>query len=315
MRRSLIVAAAQMGPIARSDSRAVVVDRLIALLREAHRRGAELVVFPELALTTFFPRWYLTDDAEIDSFFETEMPGAETGRLFDVARKLGIGFYLGYAELCEDEDGGKARFNTSVLVDKAGQILGKYRKVHLPGHDRVQPGREAQHLEKYYFKPGDLGFPVWRAMNSVIGMCICNDRRWAETYRVMALKGAEMILVGYNTPNDHTGVYDFDSLTEFHNQLSIQAGAYQNSVWVIATAKAGNEEGSELIGQSMIVAPSGQIAAMATTTGDEVITASCDLDMAKLYRETIFDFARHREPDEYKLIIERKGPIPPEEEV
>jgi len=87
----VIVAAAQLGPIARADTRADVVKRLLALLHEAKARGAELVVFPELALTTFFPRWWMTDQAEIDAFFETEMPGPETRPLFDEARRLGVG--------------------------------------------------------------------------------------------------------------------------------------------------------------------------------------------------------------------------------
>lgn len=313
MSRSIMGAAAQLGPIARSDPRKEVVARLISLLREAHGRGAELVVFPELALTTFFPRWYLEDPAEIDAFFETEMPGPETLPLFEEAKRLGVGFYIGYAELAS-ESGARQRFNTSILVDRAGRIVGKYRKVHLPGYDAPQPGRTSQHLEKYYFQPGDFGFPVWRTMGAVMGMCICNDRRWPETYRVMALQGAEIILVGYNTPDDHTGDFDFDSLTGFHNQLSLQAGAYQNSTWVIATAKAGLEEGSRLIGNSMIVAPSGQVVAMATSTHDEVVVARCDLDLGTLYRKTIFDLARHREPRHYGLIVERKGPVSPPEE-
>ena len=314
MSRSMIVAAAQMGPIARADRKSETVGRLIALLREAHGRGATFVVFPELTLTTFFPRWFLTDDAEIDAFFETEMPGPETRPLFELAAQLQIGFYLGYAESETAPDGARLRYNTAIIVDRAGHIVGKYRKIHLPGHDRPQPDRDAQHLEKYYFTPGNLGFGTWRTMDTVMGMCICNDRRWAETYRVMALKGAEMVVLGYNTPNDHTGVYAFDSLTEFQNRLSVQAGAYQNSLWVVATAKAGNEEGSQLIGQSMIVAPSGEIVAMASSTADEVVTARCDLDMAALYRRTIFDFARHREPEAYRLIAERKGPVAPDED-
>ncbi|PRX08950.1 UNVERIFIED_ORG: putative amidohydrolase [Martelella mediterranea] len=308
MSRTIVAAAAQMGPIARSDTRKAVVERLIALLGEASSRGAELVIFPELTLTTFFPRWHMTDPAEIDAFYETEMPGPETQTLFDAAKRLKIGFYLGYAELAV-EDGVKHRYNTSVLVDRDGRIVGKYRKIHLPGWDAPQPDLKSQHLEKYYFEPGNLGFNVFETMGTRIGMAICNDRRWPETYRVMALKGSEMILVGYNTPDDHTGNFDFDSLTQFHNQLSIQAGAYQNSNWVVATAKAGHEEGSNLIGQSMIVAPSGQIVAMAVSTADEVVVAKCDLDMAKLYRKTIFDFARHREPEQYRLIVETKGPV------
>ena len=310
MTRIIKAAAAQMGPISRSETRKDTVRRLIALMREAKARDADLVVFTELALTTFFPRWVIEDEAELDSFYEKEMPGPETQPLFDEAKRLEIGFYLGYAELIE-EAGRKRRFNTSILVDRAGRIVGKYRKVHLPGHKEPQPSRKHQHLEKRYFEPGDLGFGVWRAFDGVMGMCICNDRRWPETYRVMGLQGVEMVMLGYNTPYDHTGHDDIDSLTQFHNHLSMQAGAYQNSTWVIGTAKCGTEEGSKMVGQSVIVAPSGEIVAMASTLEDEIITARCDLDLGKRYRETIFDFARHREPEAYRLIVERKGAVPP----
>ncbi|WP_454854976.1 N-carbamoyl-D-amino-acid hydrolase [Rhizobium binxianense] len=308
MSRFINLACAQMGPIARADTRGQVVRRQIELLREAKSRGTEFVVFPELAFTTFFPRWVLNDQAEIDSFFERRMPGPETQLLFDAAKELGIGFYIGYAELAE-EDGRTRHFNTAIIVDAKGEIVGKYRKVHLPGHAEPVEGRTSQHLEKRYFEPGNLGFPVWRTMDGIVGMCICNDRRWPETYRVMALQGVELVCVGYNTPDDHTGIFDFDQLTGFHHQLSLQAGAYQNATWVAAAAKAGCEEGSNMIGLSMILAPSGQIVAMASTTGDELISAKCDLDMGTLYKRTIFDFARHREPSQYGLIVERKGAV------
>jgi predicted amidohydrolase len=312
MSRFVNVAAAQMGPISRSETRRDTVRRLIAMMREAKSRGADLVVFCELALTTFFPRWVIEDEAELDSFYEAEMPGPDTAPLFEEAKKLGIGFYLGYAELLRD-GGRKRRFNTAILVDKAGRIVGKYRKVHLPGHSEPQPGRTHQHLEKLYFEPGDLGFPVWRTFGGIMGMAICNDRRWPETYRVMGLQGVEMIMLGYNTPLDHTGFADIDGLASFHNHLSMQAGAYQNSTWVVGTAKCGTEEGSKMLGQSVIVAPSGEIVAMAVTLEDEVIATRCDLDLGRRYRETIFDFARHREPESYRLIVERKGAVPPPE--
>jgi predicted amidohydrolase len=312
MSRIVNTAAAQMGPISRNETRAKTVARLIAMLREANGRGAKLVVFTEMALTTFFPRWVIEDEAELDSFYEKEVPGPETAALFEEARKLSVGFYLGYAELaCEGNK--KRRFNTSILVDRNGAIVGKYRKVHLPGHSEPQPNRKHQHLEKRYFEPGDYGFRVWRAFGGVMGMCICNDRRWPETYRVMGLQGVEMVMLGYNTPYDHTGHADIDSLTQFHNHLSMQAGAYQNSTWVVGAAKCGVEEGSNMVGQSVIVAPSGEIVAMAVSLEDEVITARCDLDLGKRYQETIFDFARHREPGAYKLIVERKGATPPPE--
>ena len=312
MTRIVHVAAAQMGPIARSETRKQTVSRLVAMMRQAKERGCELVVFTEMALTTFFPRWLISDDAELESFYEKQMPGPETQPLFDEAKKLGVGFYLGYAELA-NEDGRKRRFNTSILVGRTGDIIGKYRKVHLPGHAEPQPNRTHQHLEKRYFEPGNLGFPVWRGFGGVMGMCICNDRRWPETYRVMGLQGVEMVMLGYNTPFDHTGHADIDGLTMFHNHLSMQAGAYQNSTWVIGTAKCGIEEGSKMVGQSAIIAPSGEIIAQAVSMEDEVITARCDLDLGKRYRETIFNFAKHREPEAYRLIVERKGAIPPPE--
>ena len=240
------------------------------------------------------------------------MPGPDTQPLFDEAKKLGVGFYLGYAELAEEE-GRTRRFSTSILVDRNAAIIGKYRKVHLPGHSEPQPNRVHQHLEKRYFEPGNLGFKVWRGFGGVMGMCICNDRRWPETYRVMGLQGVEMVMLGYNTPFDHTGHADIDGLTSFHNHLSMQAGAYQNSTWVIGTAKCGTEEGSKMVGQSVNVAPSGEIVAQAVSLEDEVIIARCDLDLGKRYRETIFNFAKHREPEAYRLIVERKGAIPPPE--
>ena len=180
----------------RDTTRREVVDRLIVLMREANAEDCGLVVFPELALTTFFPRWYLDDDPqELDSYYETQMPGPETQRLFDEAKALGIGFYLGYAELTPEGE----RYNTSVLVDESGSLVGKYRKVHLPGHEEHEPERPFQHLERRYFKEGPDGFGVWEAFDGIIGMALCNDRRWPETYRVMALQNAEMILIGYNT--------------------------------------------------------------------------------------------------------------------
>ncbi|WP_370154932.1 N-carbamoyl-D-amino-acid hydrolase [Ferrovibrio sp.] len=310
MPRIVTVGAAQLGPIARSDSRASVVERLIAHLREAKRMGCDLVVFPELALTTFFPRWFMTDQAEIDSFFERRMPGPETQPLFDEARRLGLGFSLGYAEL--DGDGERAQhFNTSILVDRNGQIVGKYRKVHLPGHREHEPWRAFQHLEKRYFDLSDTGFPVWRAFGGILGMCICNDRRWPETYRVMGLQGAEMILLGYNTPVHNPPAPDHDTLSLHHNTLVMQAGAYQNGCWVIGVAKAGTEEGVPMIAGTQIIAPSGMTVAATRGEGDELAVAACDLDACASYKTTTFNFAAHRMPQHYGLITERKGAHPP----
>jgi predicted amidohydrolase len=309
MTRIINVAAAQLGPIQRADSRADVIERLLAHLHNAHAMGCQLVVFPELALTTFFPRWYMEDPAEVDAFYEREMPGPQTRRLFDAARKLGIGFYLGYAELAI-EHGVARRYNTSILVGQDGEIIGKYRKVHLPGHAEHEPWRAFQHLEKHYFEPGP-SFDVWRAYGGVLGMALCNDRRWSETYRVMGLQGVEMILLGYNTPVHNPPAPEHDDLSMFHNQLVMQAGAYQNGTWVVGVAKAGNEEGCEMIGGSCIIAPSGEIVAACSTKGDELAVARCDLDLCNSYKGTTFNFGRHRRPEAYGLITERRGAIAP----
>jgi predicted amidohydrolase len=276
------------------------------MMREASGRGASLVVFPELALTTFFPRWFMDQQAEIDTYFEKTMPDKEVQPLFDLARELNIGFYLGYAELAV-EDGVTRRFNTSILVDGSGNIIGKYRKVHLPGHIENETWRPFQHLEKRYFEPGNLGFPVFEGFGGRMGMCICNDRRWPETFRVMGLQGVELIMLGYNTPVHYPPAPEHDHLQDFHNHLVMQAGAYQNGSWIIGVAKAGKEEGCDLIGGSCIIAPTGEIVAECATLEDEVIIHECDLDRCREIQSNIFNFALHRQPESYTLITETKG--------
>ena len=314
MSRNLPAAVAQMGPVSRDDTRVQVIARLIAMMRLAHERGAKLVVFPELAVTTFFPRWLLETQEEIDSYFETEIPSNETQALFEVGKELGDGFHLGYAEKLNGDDGVTHYFNTAILVDEHGEIAGKYRKIHLPGHSEPQPTQPHQHLEKRYFEVGALGFPVFRTLDGIMGMCICYDRRWPETYRVLGLQGGEIVMLGYNTPSTNPFQQtEAPHLGMFHNHLSMQAGAYQNGAWVLAAAKAGVEEGVHHMGGSCIISPTGEIVAQAMTEGDEVIIAECDLDRGKYIRETIFNFDAHRRIEHYGLITERTGAIPPPE--
>jgi len=310
MSRKLKTAAAQLGPIHLADSRPRVVARLIELLREAASGGCRLVVFPELALTTFFPRYWYDDLGEADRFFEREMPGPETRPLFEEAARLGVGFCLGYAELIEE--GGRTRhFNTSILVDQSGHVAGKYRKVHLPGHAEHRPNIPFQHLEKRYFEVGDLGFPVWRTMGGIMGMAICNDRRWPETFRVMGLQGVEMVMIGYNTPTYNIYHAEPPHLRTLHNQLSLQAGAYQNGTWVVGVAKGGAEDGFDMIAGSLICAPTGEIVSQALTNEDEVIQYDCDLDLGDYIKTTVFNFEKHRRPEHYRRIVEQTGVVPP----
>jgi predicted amidohydrolase len=301
-----------MGPTQKADSREHTLGRMLELLEKAAACGATLVVFPELAFTTFFPRWLIEGDA-LDHYFERGMPNPAVQSLFDCARTLGIGFYVGYAELTSDG----RRFNCSILVDSNGETLGRYRKVHLPGS--VEPRADAayQQLEKRYFQYGDLGFPAFRAgpdwHHAIMGMMICNDRRWPEAWRVLGLQGVELVCVGYNSAayDPNGGVSEDAALRTFHSKLVTQANAYMNATWAIAVAKAGNEDGSGLIGGSCIVDPNGRIVAEAQTLADEIVVADLDLDLCRQGKDKMFNFAAHRRPQQYTAITERAGVVEP----
>jgi predicted amidohydrolase len=311
--RKMGLAVAQMGAVNLADDRQAVVKRLLEMLREAAARKAEFVVFPELALTTFFPRYWMSDEEAVERYFEKSMPNKDVQPLFDAAKELGVGFYLGYAELTPEG----RRFNTAILVDRNAKIVGKYRKIHLPGHSDHKPDAPFQHLEKKFFEVGDLGFRVFDTQDVNVGMCICNDRRWPETYRVMALQSAELIVLGYNTPSWNIHWNEPAHLRTFHHEIVLQASAYQNAVWIGAAAKCGYEDGFHMIGSSMIVAPSGELVARTSGEEDEVITANIDLQLGQTFRDHVFNFAKHRSPEHYRLIVERTGageplPVKPE---
>ena len=314
MTRRLVLAGAQMGPTQRADTRGATLARMLALLETAAAKGAGLVVFPELAFTTFLPRWPMgRDEAELLGCFEAAMPNPAVQPLFDRARALGVGFYVGYAELTPDG----RRFNSAITVGPDGTILFKYRKVHLPGSDQVNDGQKYQQLEKMYFEYGDLGFPVARGPEAwgrpVLGMLVCNDRRWPEGWRCLGLQGVELVMVGYNSAayDPNGGESESAELRTFHSKLAAQSNAYMNATWAIAVAKAGNEDGAGLIGGSCIVDPNGVIVAEAATLGDEVIVAEVDLDACRQGKEKMFNFAQHRRPQWYGPITGQVGATPP----
>jgi len=312
MSRTVRIAAAQMGPNQRADSRPAILGRMIALLEQAAAEDAKLVVFPELAFTTFFPRWLL-EGSELDQFFERGMPNPRVQPLFDRARALGVGFYVGYAELTPEGQ----RFNSAILLGPDGVALGRYRKVHLPGSVEPLAGAQFQQLEKRYFEYGDMGFRAVRAGpdlgGAIVGMMVCNDRRWPEAWRVLGLQGVELVCVGYNSAayDPNGGSTEDEALRTFHSKLVVQANAYMNATWAVAVAKAGDEDGSGLIGGSCIVDPNGLIVAEARTRGDELLVAECDLDRCQQGKRKMFDFGAHRRPAHYGPITERAGVVEP----
>lgn len=283
MARIVKVAAAQLGAIPEGTTRTEMVARMLVLMEQAIAEGVEILAYPELALTPYFPK-RIRDDA--DQFFEDAMPSPVTRPLFDRAREARLAFHLGYAEKAGDK-----RYNTAVFVDEDGTIFEKYRKTHLPG--RTKPDGHAMVFEPYFFAYGDTGFKVYEAKKANVGVHICQDRRYPEAYRVLGLQGAEIIINGYNTP-----LYP---LALDHNELVLRAGAYENSLFVIGVAKAGKEDGVEFIAGSCIIDPLGQVIARAQTNGDELIAARLDLDTMIPVR-TRWNFFARRHPEHYGLV-------------
>lgn len=312
--RKFTIAGVQLGPIQKKTPKNDTVARLIGLLKKAATANAKLAVFPELALCSFFPRWFIESQEEVDSYFEKgDISKSKTVKpLFDSAKELNIGFGLGYAELTNDGH----HFNTYILVDNKGQIVQKYRKAHLPGFDNPTEGIEFQQLEKRYFEYGDLGFPAYRSnpdwIDSTIGMLICNDRRWPEAWRSYALQGMDLCLNGYNTASNGTSLFgskENKELRQYHSDLSTTANAYFNSCFAVSVAKCGVEDGQGLIGGSIIVDPNGKVIAQAKTEDDELLIIEIDLDETINGKQKMFDFSRHRRPELYSRLVDQKGSI------
>jgi predicted amidohydrolase len=282
--RVVRVAAAQMGPNQDGVPRDDVVSRMLGLLERAIDAKADLVVYPEMALTTYFCK-KLRDD--FDQFFEREIPPKALAALLQRAKQAGIAVQIGF---CEKADG--KYFNSSLLVDKDGASRGVYRKIHLPG--AAKDDGVAKVFELRYFEHGDRGFEVHTAAGARIGMAICQDRRFPETYRVLALKGAEIITIGYNTP--------VSSMAMEHSELCMRGGAYANNCYVIGVAKAGVEDGMELIGGTCIIAPTGQVLARAVSNGDELVVATLDFDAVLPFRKWRKYLSR-RQPQHYGELL------------
>lgn len=321
--RILKVAAAQVGPVHRWSERAHTLQRLIRLLENAAERGAQFVLFPEIAFTTFFPRYFISDEDDLKKWFEvggdvTKSPA--TVQLFRKATELKVDICVGYAERTDD---GHA-YNTCVYFSaRTGTVLKKYHKSHLPGTKEPYADPDAiNQLEKRYFEEGQEGFEAFRvpgllegtlkksSQNSesagklgrgdpIVGLLICNDRRWAEAWRVYGLQGCELILCGYNTtswaPHLHGRTGGRSQSKEqsredayFHHKLVMQSNSYTNSCFSVCAARCGMDDNEfGLIGGSCIISPDGRIIAEAQSEDDEVVFAEIDLEDCRPGKETV----------------------------
>lgn len=289
------VAAAQLGPA--SGDKAGTVARMVDLLGEAGAQGVEFLVFPELALSPYFASEIRQDAV---SFAEQSFPSAQTAPLIEAIRRQRITTVVPFAEVTP---GGL--FNSAALIDGAGAERGRYRKMHIPGTTDIDPDRPYQVLEKRYFTPGDLGFPAYDSPVGPVGMAICYDRRFPETFRCLGLSGAQLYAVAFNTPYDQAEEDARDRAVEDH-ELALRCAALYNGIPVIAAGKVGVEDGLAFIGASSVISHTGEVLARSACDGDDLAVAELDLAAAARARARL-DLAANRRADQYSAITAERS--------
>jgi predicted amidohydrolase len=286
MSRMIKVAAVQLGPS--TEEKKEVVGRMERLMIEAAEQRVDMLGFPELGLTQFFPN-RLERDSE--RWFDV-LPGPLTERLFGIAREAGIVVAFPYAER-----DGISSYNSALVIDADGRVLGKYRKVHIPAYfPSNRPGGTGS-FERLYFAPGNLGFPVFDTSKGRVGVQICYDRMFPEGSRILALKGAEVVFFPHNY-----ALYGFDYRARAWGRLK-QARCYENGFFGVAPNKAGVEEPRNNAGRSMIISPlGGDIVSEGSADREELVVAEIDLDDVAEARKRL-PFWRDRRPETYAELV------------
>jgi N-carbamoylputrescine amidase len=255
-----------------------MIEKHERLIAQAVERGAEIVCLQELFYGPYFcaeqhTRWY--------ELTEKVPEGPTTQRFMQVARKHGIALVL---PVYEEENIG-VYYNTAAVIDADGSYLGKFRKIHIP---QVLPG----FWEKYYFRPGNLGYPVFRTRFAQVGVYICYDRHFPEGARCLGLNGAEIV---FNPSATVAG------LSEYLWKLEQPAHAVANGYFVGAINRPGWEDPwriGEFYGQSYFCDPRGKILAEGARNTDDVVVSDLDLDLIREVRNT-WQFYRDRRPETY----------------
>ena len=258
------------------------LDNQMKLVEDAAKQGVQMLCFQEIFTTPYFcaeqqTRWY--DAVE-------KVPDGPTVKLMqDVAKQHGMVLIV---PIYEEEQTG-VYYNTAAVIDADGKYLGKYRKTHIP---HVAPG----FWEKFYFRPGNLGYPCFDTAFARIGVYICYDRHFPEGARCLGLNGAEII---FNPSATVAG------LSEYLWKLEQPAHAVANGYFVGAINRVGTEAPwniGEFYGQSYFCDPRGQIIAEGSRDQDELIVAELDMDKIREVRNT-WQFFRDRRPDLYGPIV------------
>jgi beta-ureidopropionase len=286
MSRRIRVAAAQLGPS--SEEKKDVVVRCERLMEEAAERGVDMIGFPELCLTQFFPNRLERDN---DQWFD-ELPSPLTARLFSIAQDAGIVVVFPYGER-----DGISRYNSALVIDADGRVVGKYRKMHIPAYfPSNRPGGTGS-FERLYFAPGNLGFPVFDTAKGKVGVQICYDRMFPEGSRILGLKGAEVVFFPHNY-----ALYGFDYRQRAWGRLS-QSRCYENGFFGVVPNKAGVEGPRDNAGRSLLISPlGGDILGEGSGDREEVVVADIDLDDVAEARKRL-PFWRDRRPEVYGELL------------
>lgn len=298
-----VVAAAQLGPA--SPDEAKTVARIVGLIEQAAQSGAKLVCFPEMALTPYFAARMLSDD-ELASYFHPAPPNDVMAPILDAARSAGMVLVIGFAE--EAETG---RYNSAAVIDADGTVCGLYRKVHIPGTSEPD-GDGPQQLERRYYRDGDLGFPVYDTAIGRVGVLICADRGFPEAWRVLGLRGADIVCTPTNTsvlvPNRTQTGEDGDPAVELRAMKTLQmaASASFNHYYVVGAGKSGTEWGIRYVGGSTIISPWGHQMESAVEDEDVLVMAEIDPSAPARLREKRNLFTRRR-IEHYAPIMEPMG--------
>jgi predicted amidohydrolase len=254
------------------------------MVEEAAAKGVDIVCFGELFLTPFFPNRLIQD---YEKYF-LELPSEITDPLFKLARAKGVAMVFPYGERA-----GKYFYNSAAVFDRAGRHLGTYRKTHIPAILPSELKGGTGSYEKFYFSPGSE-FPVWDLDGVKIGIQICYDRKFPEGSRALALKGAEVLFMPICA-----ATYGETKLRGNTWELPLQARAYENGTFVVAVNRAGNENGRNHMGKSMIVNPVGaEIMAIASGDKPELLVATLDLDDVAAAQKSL-PWWRDRRPELY----------------
>lgn len=287
MSRKAIVCAGQMST-ASTDKKENVL-RILELMKEAEKNDCDVMCFGELAMSPYFAIEPNRD--HLDTYFDN-IPNDLTKDIFDFTRTNHLAIVLPYAEY-----DGVHYYNTAAFI-KNGELIGKYRKMHMPGAF-LKPGEPLiGNYEKIYFAPGNLGFPVFDLNGVKVGVQICYDRHFPEGYRCLSLQGAEVVFNPTALP-DRGLAWRRDTW-----ELFLRVRAFENSLFVVGVNKGGTESDIEFMGDSLIISPlGGTVIDRAKTSGDELVISEIDLDDIVEAKKRL-PWIRDRRPRYYELINE-----------